>query len=134
MTQTPSPPPHHPISHADFIPGTTLFDGVAAMQGYALNAMCFSFNSLANREAFRADEVAYCARFHLSPEQRRAVADRDVTAMIDAGGNIYYLAKLAGILGLNVQDVGAQQTGTTVDAFKQMLLDQGITYRETLHG
>ena len=28
-----------------------------------------------------------------------------------AGGNIYYLAKFAGIFGLSVQDVGAQQTG-----------------------
>ena len=38
------------------IPGTTLFDGVAARKGYALNAMCFSFNEKANREAFLADE------------------------------------------------------------------------------
>lgn len=133
MTDT-QPPPHHPISHADFIPGTTLFDGAAAMRGYGLNAMCFSFNSRANRDAFLADEAAYCARFHLSPEQTAAVAARDVIALIEQGGNIYYLAKLAGILGLNVQDVGALQTGTTVDAFKQMLLDQGTAYRETLHG
>lgn len=133
MTDT-QPPPHHPISHADFIPGTTLFDGAAAMRGYGLNAMCFSFNSRANRDAFLTDEAAYCARFNLSPAQIEAVAQRDVLAMIEEGGNIYYLAKLAGILGLNVQDVGALQTGTTVDAFKQMLLDQGTAYRETLHG
>jgi protocatechuate 4,5-dioxygenase alpha chain len=44
--------------------------------------------------------------------------------MIRAGGNIYYLAKLAGIFGLNVQDVGALQTGLSVEAFKQRLLDQ----------
>ena len=70
----------------------------------------------------RADEAAYCARFGLTPEQRAAVASRNVLAMIAAGGNIYYLAKLAGIFGLNVQDVGAQQTGMTVDAFRQKLL------------
>ena len=51
--------------------------------------------------------------------------------MIAAGGNIYYLAKLAGILGLNVQDVGALQTGRTVAEFKQFLLDQG---KELAHG
>ena len=45
--------------------------------------------------------------------------------MIEAGGNAYYLAKLAGILGLNVQDIGAQQTGMSVDAFKQKLLGRG---------
>lgn len=107
------------------IPGTTLFDGEAAAKGYALNAMCYSFNDPANRAAFLADEDGYCTRFALTPAQRKAVAGRDVLGMIAAGGNIYYLAKLAGIFGLNVQDVGALQTGKTVSEFKQMLLDQG---------
>lgn len=106
------------------IPGTHLFDGEAAQKGYAINAMCFSFNHAENRAAFLADEEAYCAKFALTPEQRDAVARRDVMGMIRAGGNIYYLAKLAGIFGLNVQDVGALQTGLSVEAFKQRLLDQ----------
>lgn len=106
------------------IEGTTLFDGEAAANGYALNAMCYSFNEAACRQAFLADEKAYCARFALTPAQRKAVADRDVLGMIAAGGNIYYLAKLAGIFGLNVQDVGALQTGKSVAEFKQFLLDQ----------
>ncbi len=107
------------------IPGTPIFDGSAAQKGYALNRMCYSFNDKANRDAFLDDEDSYCARYGLSPAQRRAVADRDVTAMIEAGGNIYYLAKLAGIFGLNVQDVGAQQTGMTVEAFREMLVEGG---------
>ena len=113
------------------IPGTTLFDGDAAVKGYALNAMCYSFNDTANRQAFVDDEAAYCAKFALTPAQRQAVADRDVLGMIAAVGNIYYLAKLAGIFGLNVQDVGALQTGRTVAEFKQFLLDQG---KELAHG
>ena len=40
-------------------------------------------------------------------------------------GNVYYLAKLAGIYGLNVQDIGAQQTGMSVDAFKEKLQAAG---------
>jgi len=107
------------------IPGTSLFDGDAASRGYALNAMCYSFNDAENRAAFLADEEGYCAGFGLTDEQRSAVKSRNVLAMLAAGGNIYYLAKLAGIFGLNVQDVGAQQTGMSLDAFKQMLLDQG---------
>ncbi len=106
--------------------GTHMFDGAAAARGFALNAMCYSFNDAANRAAFVADEAAYCERFGLTPEQRDAVARRDVLGMIAAGGNIYYLAKLAGIFGLNVQDVGAQQTGMTVPQFKQMLLDAAV--------
>jgi len=102
--------------------GTTVFDGQQAMKGYALNKMCYSFNDAANRTAFLRDETGYCQRFGLTEEQRGAVARRDVLAMIAAGGNIYYLAKLAGIFGLNVQDVGAQQTGLTVEEFKARLL------------
>jgi hypothetical protein len=41
--------------------------------------------------------------------------------MIKAGGNVYYLAKLAGIVGYDVQDIGAPQTGMTVEAFRTML-------------
>jgi protocatechuate 4,5-dioxygenase alpha chain len=107
------------------IPGTPVFDGEAAKKGYALNKMCFSFNKAENRAEFLHDEAAYCARFGLTPAQRAAVEHRNVLEMIEAGGNVYYLAKLAGIFGLNVQDIGAQQTGMTVDAFKAKLQAAG---------
>ena len=107
------------------IPGTTLFDGEQARKGLALNRMCFSFNDKANRDAFLRDEDAYCAKYGLNAEQRAAVKERNVLKLIAAGGNIYYLAKLAGIFGLNVQDIGAQQTGMTVDAFKAKLVAAG---------
>ena len=45
------------------IPGTTLFDGALAQKGYALNRMCYSFNSAANRDEFRRDEDAYRRKF-----------------------------------------------------------------------
>jgi protocatechuate 4,5-dioxygenase alpha chain len=53
------------------------------------------------------------------------VKSRNVFQLIEAGGNVYYLAKLAGIFGLNVQDIGAQQTGMSVDAFKEKLAAAG---------
>jgi protocatechuate 4,5-dioxygenase alpha chain len=107
------------------IPGTPIFDGAQARKGYALNKMCFSFNQAANREDFLRDEDAYCARYALTPAQQRAVQHRNVLELIEAGGNVYYLAKLAGIFGLNVQDIGAQQTGMTVEAFKAKLTAAG---------
>ena len=107
------------------IPGTTLFDGAQAQKGLALNRMCFSFNSAANRAAFLKDEEGYCGKYGLTDEQRAAVRSRQVLKMIEAGGNVYYLAKLAGIFGLGVQDIGAQQTGMTVEAFKQKLAAAG---------
>ena len=110
---------------AQQIPGTTIFNGAEAKKGLALNKMCFSFNSADNRAEFLRDQDAYCAKFGLTAEQTKAVKHRDVLAMIEAGGNVYYLAKLAGIFGLNVQDIGAQQTGLTVDAFKAKLQAAG---------
>jgi len=112
---------HHEVD----IPGTYMFDGRAAMKGYALNKMCYSFNKKENREEFKKDEDAYCTKYGLRDEQRKAIRERNVLAMIHAGGCIYYLAKFAGIFGLNVQDVGAQQTGMSVEAFKKMIKAQG---------
>jgi protocatechuate 4,5-dioxygenase alpha chain len=109
----------------DEIFGTKFFDGAQAIKGYGLNKMCFSFNEAKNREAFLKDETAYCDKFGLTDAQKSAVKSRIVLDLIDEGGNIYYLAKLTGILGLNMQDIGAQQTGMALEDFNQMLLDQG---------
>ncbi len=123
MTRTEASPAHRAI------PGTPVFDGDAAQKGLALNAMCYSFNQGANRIAFAADEEGYMDRFALTDQQREAVRQRDVPGMIAAGGNVYYLAKLAGIFNLNVQDLGALQTGTSVEHFKAALLAHGTTER-----
>lgn len=104
------------------IPGTTLFDGNVAKTGYALNKMCFSFNDQVNRDAFVADEEAYMAAYGLNEQQKAAIRSRQVLQLLAAGGNAYYLAKFAGIFGLNMQDIGAQQTGMTVEAFKAKLV------------
>jgi protocatechuate 4,5-dioxygenase alpha chain len=87
--------------------------------------MCYSFNEAANREAFLRDEDAYCARYGLDAEQREAIRHRDVVELIAAGGNAYYLAKFAGIFGLDMQDIGAQQTGMTKEQFQDKLAQAG---------
>jgi protocatechuate 4,5-dioxygenase alpha chain len=104
------------------IPGTTLFDGSQARKGYALNKMCYSFNAAANRQAFLADEEGYMRQYGLTEPQAAAIRAKNVLQLIAAGGNVYYLAKFAGIFGLDVQDIGAQQTGLSKDEFKARLL------------
>ena len=115
------------MSDASFprISGTIPYDGAQARKGYALNKMCFSFNSAQNRAEFLRDEDAYCRKFGLSEAQRAAIAQRNVAQLLAAGGNIYYLAKFAGIFGWDVQDIGAQQTGMSKAAFKAMLEKAG---------
>jgi len=112
------------FDHHVHIPGTTVFDGKQAMKGYALNKMCYSFNKKENRDAFAADEEGFMEKYGLNDEQKDAIRKRDVLAMIAAGGNIYYLAKLAGIFKLSVQDVGGLQTGRTTEEFKEFLKSQ----------
>ena len=104
------------------IPGTTPFDGDMAKKGYALNKMCFSFNEKANREAFVADPEAYMKQYGLNEEQAAAIRSKQVLALLAAGGNAYYLAKFAGIFGLDMQDIGAQQTGMTKEEFRAKLV------------
>ena len=108
------------------IPGTPVFDSDAARRGYALNRMCYSFNSKTARDEFVSDEAAYCAKFGLDAEQTAAIAARDVLGLIRAGGGVYFLGKLAGgVLGLDMQDIGALQTGMSKDAFKAKLVAAG---------
>lgn len=109
--------------HID-IPGTTLFDGKMAMKGYQLNKMCFDFNKAVNRDAFKEDPEGWMTKYNLTEAQKQAIRDTNILAMIEEGGNIYYLAKLAGIFKLSVQDVGGLQTGRTTEEFKEYLLSQ----------
>ena len=76
------------------------------------------------RAEFRGDEDAYIHKYGLNDEQARAIRSRDVLGLLAAGGNVYYLAKFAGILGLDVQDLGAAQTGMSKEAFKARLIAQ----------
>ncbi|ANW25944.1 protocatechuate 4,5-dioxygenase subunit alpha [Vibrio coralliilyticus] len=113
------------LKNKSSIPGTTMFDGEMAQKGYGLNKMCHSLNGAEGREAFLADEMAYCDKYGLTEAQKTAIKERDVLGLLQEGGSIYYLAKFVGMLGLNMQDIGALQTGMSVEEFKQMLLDAG---------
>ncbi|HEX4051563.1 MAG TPA: hypothetical protein VHY19_11860 [Steroidobacteraceae bacterium] len=101
-----------------------MFDGELAQKGYALNRMCFSLNSAENRAALRCDEDGYCNRFGLSGPQRDAVRRRDVRAMLAAGGNIYYLVKLCGAIGMR-QDTGTGESAKSTDEFYANVLAAG---------
>jgi protocatechuate 4,5-dioxygenase alpha chain len=113
------------VNNKHEIAGTTIFDGEQARKGYSLNKMCYSFNSADNRAEFLRDEDAYCEKYHLNSQQREAIRNRNVLELLAAGGNAYYLAKFAGIFGLDMQDIGAQQTGMTKEAFKAKLVEAG---------
>jgi protocatechuate 4,5-dioxygenase, alpha chain len=115
-------PPLQETDMTPTIPGTTPFDGPMAQKGYALNKMCFSFNDKVNRDAFVADPEGYMQRYGLNDTQAAAIRSKQVLQLLEAGGNAYYLAKFAGIFGLDMQDIGAQQTGMSKEAFRAKLV------------
>ena len=109
----------------DDIPGTYVFDGRRSRQGYALNMFCMSLNANANRDALRSDPAAYLDRFALTAAQREAVESRDWLRMLELGGNIYYMYKLAAFDGMTFQQLASKQTGMTEDDYVQMMLSGG---------
>ena len=101
--------------------GTYLFDGARARKNYPLNKMCMSLVRSDNRKAFEADELVYCQSYGLDPGTIELVKSRDWIGMIKAGGNIYYVYKLAAIDHVSMQHVGAQQNGMTLEQFRSKL-------------
>jgi len=120
----------HDKETARSLEGTYLFDGLRARVNYPLNKMCMSLTEPANREAFAADEAAYCNKFGLSEESKALVLERNWIGMIRSGGNIYYVFKLASIDHVSMQHVGAQQNAMTLDEFRAKL----NSHKETDHG
>ena len=82
------------------VAGTQVFNGERSREGYRLNRMAMSLTEAANRAAFVADETGYARGMGLDDAEIDMVRRRDWKAMIDAGGSIYLLIKIAGALGV----------------------------------
>lgn len=107
------------------IPGTYVQDATHCMKGYHLNMFCMSLNEAENRDKFRDNEEAYLDQYPLTPEQRKAVLERDWLGLLRLGGNIYYTFKLAIFDGLSMQNVGGKMSGMTEEEFRQMMIQGG---------
>ncbi|BBG03606.1 MULTISPECIES: protocatechuate 3,4-dioxygenase [Pseudonocardia] len=109
------------------LPGTYVFDGPSGRRGRPLNRMLQSLRTEGARADFRADEAAYCLRFELSAEQTTAVLERDWQAMLDLGGSIFYIYKLAMMDGRSMQYLGGVFTGMTEAEFTAAMAAGGRT-------
>lgn len=109
------------------VPGTYLFTADRCRDGYHINMFCMSMAKEENRKAFLADEEGYLdSRFpKLTPEQRRAILDRDWLGMIKADANIYYLSKLGATLGRSFQYMAGEMTGQGQEQYRAMMVDGG---------
>lgn len=99
-------------------PGTYVYDGEIARRGFGLNKFAYSLADRRARETFLADEPAYLDRFDLTLEQRSAVLRRDWLALVQLGGNIYYVFKLTALGSpMKMSELGAAQAGLPHDEF-----------------
>ncbi|HVS77337.1 MAG TPA: protocatechuate 4,5-dioxygenase subunit alpha [Steroidobacteraceae bacterium] len=109
----------------DDIPGTWVFDAQRARVGYHLNQFLYTLMKEPNRKAFLADERAYLSRFKLTEAQREAVLQRDWNRLLELGGVVYALAKLAFTDGKSYQFMASKMTGMTEKAYVDMMLEGG---------
>ena len=116
----------------DGIPGTYVFNGETAHNAYALNKLLFSFNHEENRQEHASDPAAYADKFGLPEHQKQALVEEDFLALLRAGANIYYLAKLAVPKGFSMQDAGAAFQGITTEEFQAKLDDKAVGLEERL--
>ena len=99
------------------IPETSIFDLRLSRKGRRLNRMCHTLCDPRNREAFKADEEAYMARFGLSEREKDLVRKRDFRGLIEAGLNIYWMLKLGSATGHGLYRMGAQMRGESYEEF-----------------
>ena len=110
------------------IPGTIVFDLQTCIKGYELNKFCDTLNKEEARQKFLADEEAYMNEFpKLTNEMKDGIRRRDLNYLLDLGGNIYYLWKIAATLGLVMQQAGAMMNEPPIThaEFQQMMINGG---------
>ena len=103
------------------IPGTIVFTGELARKGFGLNQFCMSLMKADNRDRFKADERAYLNEWPLDAAQKDAVVARDYGRMLELGGNIFFVLKLAATDGRSTQSVAASLAGQSVEDYAAMM-------------
>ena len=107
------------------IPGTKVFTAKRSRQAYHLHKFCMSLMKPENREAFRKAERAYLDGFLMTEDQKKAVLDRDFNALIELGGNIYFLVKLSNTDGWSTEKAVGSMSGMTPDEYAAMMRSGG---------
>lgn len=112
---------HTYLAEFDDIPGTRVFTAARARKGYHLNQFAMSLMKAENRDRFRADEKAYLDEWKLSDETKAAVLARDYNALLDLGGNVYFLSKLFSTDGISFAEAVSTMTDMDFPAYREMM-------------
>lgn len=115
----------YPLEDLEDIPGTKVFTARRSRQGYYLHKFCMSLMQSENRKDFKKDERAYLDRFPMTEDQKLGVLARDFSKLIELGGNMYFLVKIASTDGWSAQKAVGSMTGMTPDEYAAMMRDGG---------
>lgn len=96
-------------------PGSIIYDGDLAARGLRLNRFGHGLKREANREAFRADPAGYVGRSDLTEEERARVLARDWRWMLENGGHLQALARIAAMDGQYLFHIAAHSLGVEVE-------------------
>lgn len=116
---------HEYLAEFEDIPGTRVYTAQRARRGYWINQFAMSMMKPENRERFKKDERAYLDEWDISEEGKRALLRRDYNALLDMGGNVYFLSKLFSADGLPFAEAVSTMTDMTWPEYRQMMLDGG---------
>jgi protocatechuate 4,5-dioxygenase alpha chain len=86
----------------------------------ALNRLCHSLEAADNSKRFKAFPEAYCHSFGLTRDETHAVTDLDIPRLLQLGARLECLALLTAVFNLDVCELGAQQSGLSVEQFEAL--------------
>ena len=116
---------HAYLAELEDIPGTRVYTAARARKGYHINQFAMSLMKGDNRERFKADERAYLDEWPISEETKAALLKRDYNALLDLGGNVYFLSKLFSTDGLSFAEAVSTMTDMTFPEYRDMMLNGG---------
>lgn len=99
-------------------PGTLVYNSELALRGHTLNRFALSLRSPACRQAFLANEQHYMQSCGLSPQEEIMVLVRDWTGLLQAGGHLQAILKIAATVGQHLWHIGAHNAGTDADTLR----------------
>ena len=120
-SESPTTDIHAYLEELEDIPGTRVYTAARARKGYHINQFAMSLMKAENRERFKADEDAYLDDWDLSTEARAALLARDYNALLDMGGNVYFLAKLFSTDGISFAEAVSSMTEHDFESYKAMM-------------
>ncbi|MEP3759675.1 MAG: protocatechuate 4,5-dioxygenase subunit alpha, partial [Marinomonas sp.] len=112
---------HAYLAEFEDIPGTRVFTAARARQGYHLNQFAMSLMKPDKRDEFRADERAYLDQWKLSDAMKDAVLKRDYNALLELGGNVYFLSKIFSTDGISFAEAVSSMTDMDFPTYREMM-------------